>query len=45
MIDSLRTLYPQVVKTIGEEAFDADGNIIEPEVEPETVSFDDDPGF
>jgi len=28
MIDSLRTLYPQVVRTMGEEAFDAHGNIV-----------------
>jgi len=26
MIDSLRKLYPNIVTTIGDEAFDADGN-------------------
>jgi len=28
MIDSIYKLYPQVVRTVGDEAFDADGNLV-----------------
>jgi hypothetical protein len=28
MINSIYKLYPQVVRTVGEEAFDADGNLV-----------------
>ena len=29
MIDSIYKLYPQVVRTVGDEAFDIDGNLVE----------------
>ena len=29
MIDSIFKLYPQVVRTVGDDAFDADGNLVE----------------
>ena len=28
MIDAIYKLYPQVVRTVGDEAFDADGNLV-----------------
>ena len=29
MIDSIYKLYPQVIRTVGDEAFDIDGNLVE----------------
>jgi hypothetical protein len=28
MVQAIRKLYPQVVRTVGDEAFDADGNLV-----------------